>query len=131
VLSATTAAFNQNYLAFLQAIASSMSVSVYAITVLSIAYGSVGATLQVTTTAEPNSPLAIQQQNGLQSVVRQSGSIAGMTVSSSTVTTNGGTNNDNNNGGGGGSESSGLSRTTIIILATVIPVGTLRKFAFI
>ena len=40
-----------------------------------------------------------------------------MTVTKNTVTTNGGTNTP--------SDSSGLSRNTIIILATVIPIGTL------
>lgn len=46
-----------------------------------------------------------------------------MTVTKNTVTTNGGTNTP--------SDSSGLSRNTIIILATVIPIGTLRTYFII
>jgi len=43
-----------------------------------------------------------------------------MPITTNTVTTNGGTNNSDSD--------SGLSQTTIIILATVIPIGTLCKF---
>ena len=47
-----------------------------------------------------------------------SGTIAGMKITSFTVTTE----------GGDGGDDGGLSKTTIIILATVIPIGTLRTF---
>jgi hypothetical protein len=61
VLDTTPAIFNQNYLAFLNAIASNMGVSIYAIVVLSINYGSVNITVQVSTTATPGSSGAVSQ----------------------------------------------------------------------
>jgi hypothetical protein len=123
MLGATASTFNQNYQPFLQTIATNMNVAVNQITMLSITYGSVNVTFQVTTTATPGSSASISQQQSLQSTLGQNGNIAGMPITSSSIITNGGS-NDNNN-------SSGLSQTTIIILATVIPIGTLRTFLFI
>jgi len=122
VLDTTPAIFNQNYLAFLNNIASNMGVNIYAITVLSISYGSVNVTLQVSTTATPGSSAAVTQQNALTNTLASNSNIAGMQVTSSTITTNGGSNNNSD---------SGLSQTTIIILATVIPIGTLCNYSSI
>lgn len=123
MLSATPSTFNQQYLPFLQTIAGNMGVVLEQINILSIIYGSVNVTFQVSTTATPGSSVAASQQQSLQTTLGQNGNIAGMSITSSTITTNGGSNNNNN--------SSGLSQTTIIILATVIPIGTLRNFLFI
>jgi hypothetical protein len=119
VLETNSTIFNQNYLSFLQTISTNMGLTIYAITVLSISYGSVNVTLQVSTTANPGSSAAITQQNALITTLASNNTVANMRIASSTITTNGGS-NDNSN--------SGLSQTTIIILATVIPIGTLCNY---
>jgi hypothetical protein len=119
VLNANTTFFNQNYLSFLNSVANAAGVTLTSVTVLSINYGSVTVTMLVSTENSPGSSQAIDQQNNLQTTLSKS--VAGMPVVSNSVTTNGGSNNNSDN-------NSGLSETTIIILATVIPVGTLRIF---
>lgn len=119
VLGVTAAVFNPKYLAFLTSIASSISTSINNIAVLSIVNGSVTVTMLITSTNPPSSNGALSEQTNLNGF-KNGGTIAGMPITSNTVTTNGGTNNNDNN-----DSSSGLSQTTIIILATVIPIGTL------
>ena len=60
---------------------------------------------------------AVTAQNNIENLVN-SGSISGMSVTSRTLTTDGGSNDVD--------DSSGLSKTTIILLAVLIPVGVLR-----
>ena len=124
VLATNITIFNPKYLSFLTSIASSISTSINNIAVLSIVNGSVTVTMLITSTNSPSSNGAITEQNNLNGF-KNGGSIAGMSITSNTVTTNGGTNNDSND------SSSGLSQTTIIILATVIPIGTLCNFYLI
>lgn len=118
VLNTLLATFNQNYLAFLTQVANAAGTSIGSITVLSIVNGSVTVTMLISTQNSPNSNSAASQQTNIQNAL--TGSIAGMPVTSSLITSNGGSADPNN------SADSGLSKTTIIILATVIPVGTLR-----
>jgi hypothetical protein len=121
VLGATSTVFYQNYLAFLKDIATSIGQSIDVLTVGSLKFGSSTVNLKVSTTAAPGSSAAIQQQNQIQGAV--TGNIAGMPVTKSSVTStasNAPANSD-----------TGLSQTTIIILATVIPIGTLRTYPFI
>ena len=74
-----------------------MNVTVDQITILSITYGSVNTTFQVSTTATPGSSTAISQQQSLQTTLSQNGNIANMPIISSTIITNGGSNDNNNN----------------------------------
>jgi hypothetical protein len=85
-----------------------------------IASGSITIVTKMTSFNAPNTPAALASQQSLNNFVVAGGTIANMGVASAHLTTNGGS-NDNNNGGG----SSGLPTSTIIILATVIPIGTL------
>jgi len=124
VLATTASVFNPKYLSFLTSVASSISTSINNIAVLSIVNGSVTVTMLITSANSPSSNGAITEQNNLNGF-QNGGTIAGMSITSNTVTTNGGTNNNDNN------DSSGLSQTTIIILATVIPIGTLCNFYLI
>jgi hypothetical protein len=123
VLATTASTFNINYLAFLTAIANSISTNINNIAVLSIVNSSVSVTMLITSANSPSSNGAITEQNNLNSF-KNGGTIAGMSITSNTITTNGGTNNNSDS-------DSGLSQTTIIILATVIPIGTLRKYYLI
>ena len=117
VLDTTPVIFNQKYISFLSIVSNYMGVSIYAVTVLSINYGSVTVTFQVSTTASPASSEAVAQQNALTNALSSNNIIANMRISSSSITTNGGSNDIDNN--------DGLSQATIIILATVIPIATL------
>lgn len=127
VLNADSSSFNQNYFAFLSAVASAAQEPLSAVTVLSVVYGSVTVTLLVSTGNAPASPAAIAQQNALKSAL--SGSIAGMQVQSSSVTTNGGSNGDDDSNDDDGS-SGGLSKTAIIIIAVFVPLIAIRTFLF-
>ena len=125
VLNTDSSTFNQNYFAFLNAIASAAQVPLGAVTVLSVVYGSVTVTLLVSTSNAPASPAAIAQQSALQSAL--TGSIAGMPVQSASVSTNGGSNDsDDNDDDDNGSSSGGLSKTAIIIIAVFVPVIAIR-----
>jgi hypothetical protein len=123
-LTTTPTAFNQNYLAFLNTVASSINSTIDAITVLSINYGSVTVTMLVNSNGIDGSNAASLQQTNIQNAL--TGTVANMTVQTTKITINGGSSNNNNN-----NNDSGLSQTTIIILATVIPIGTLCKDIFI
>lgn len=122
VLGATSTVFYQNYLAFLKQIANSIGQSIDVLTVGSLKFGSSTVNLKVSTTAAPGSSAAMQQQNQIQGAV--TGSIANMPVTKSSVTSTAPNTPAS-------STDSGLSQTTIIILATVIPIGTLRTRPFI
>jgi hypothetical protein len=113
--------FNSKYFSFLTAIITSAGVNMDDIVILSIVSGSVNVSMLVSSTSVAGSNSAITTQDNIQALLG-SGSIGGMTVTKSTLTTNGGTN---------GNDSSGLSTTTIIILATVIPIGTLCNYCLI
>jgi len=125
VLNTILSTFQNNYLSFLNAIATAAGVTVQNIVVQSIMNGSVNVTMQVSSDAVAGSNSAITSQNNLNTILTSGTTIANMGITSSSITTNGGT-NDN-----GSSGSSGLSTTTIIILATVIPIGTLLIVAAI
>lgn len=71
--------------------------------------------MQINSPFAPNSNDANTVQNNINGVLQQ-GSIASMPIISSSVNTIGNDDDD-----------SGLSKTTIIILATVIPIGVLCK----
>lgn len=121
--SATTPAnFNDQLSSFLQSIANSAGVSINAITILSINYGSITIDFVVSTSAEPGSTAAVNLQNSVTNTL-SSGSVGGLSVTSSSVSNSVGSSTNNGE--------SGLSRTTIIILATVIPIGTLCTFFII
>lgn len=120
VLNTEPGVFNSQYLAFLTSVASSVSTSINNIAVLSIVNGSVTVTMLITSTNAPSSNGAITEQDNLNNF-KTGGTIAGMSITSNSVTTNGGTNSNSDS-------DSGLSQTTIIILATVIPIGTLCNF---
>ena len=122
VLAADSSAFNQNYFAFLNAIANAAQVPLSAVAVLSVVYGSVTVTLLVSTAFAPASPAAVAQQNALQSAL--AGSIAGMPVQSAAVTTNGGSNGGDDDDGS--SSGGGLSKTAIILIAVFVPLIALR-----
>lgn len=120
VLNADASTFNQNYFAFLTAVASAAQVPLSAVAVLSVVYGSVTVTLLVSTSYAPASPAAVAQQSALKSAL--TGSIAGMPVQSASVSTNGGSNGDDSDDSGSG----GLSKTAIIIIAVFVPVIAIR-----
>jgi len=128
VLSTDFTTFYNNYHQFLNSLATAMEANINSITVNLITSGSVKIDAQGSTTFAPNSPAANQQKANL--ITTTSGSIAGMGVASSSVTANGASGNTNGGGGGSGSTSDGsLSRGTIILLATLIPVGALALVA--
>lgn len=108
--------FTNNYVAFINQIASAAGVTANNIVVLSIVSGSVTVNMLVNSDSAPGSVGATNSLNNLNNLLKSGGSIANMGVTSSTVSTNGDT-SDNSSGG--------LSTTTIIILATVIPIGVL------
>ena len=119
VLNADSSSFNQNYFAFLNAIANASQVPLSSVAVLSIIYGSV----TVSTNNPPASPASIAQQNAL--LLLLSEPVAGMPVQSSSVTTNGASNN--NDDGNGSNNGGGLSKTAIIIIAVFVPLIALRS----
>lgn len=124
-LTANPTTFNTNYLAFLNVVANSINSTIDAITVLGINYGSVTVTMLVNSNGADGSNAANLQQNNIQNAL--TGTVANMPVQSTKITINGGSNNNDNNN----NNNSGLSQTTIIILATVIPIGTLCNHLFI
>ena len=122
-LGVTLAVFQNNYVSFINQIASAASVKAKDILVLSIVSGSVTVNMQVNAPGGQNSNAATTAQNNLNSLLSQGNTIANMGVTASSITTAGGSSSDDDN--------SGLSTQTIIILAVVIPVGTLRTYLFI
>jgi hypothetical protein len=114
--------FENNYLSFMNQVASAAGVTINEITVLSIVSGSVTINMAVTSPNPPGSQGAINAQNNLNNLIQSGSTASGMPITSSTLTTEGGS---NDNGG------SGLSTTDIILMAVLIPVGVLRTFIFI
>lgn len=127
-LNVNLASFTNNYVNFINQVAKAAGVSSNNIRVLSIKEGSVTVNMQVNSNAPAGSSNSILAQSNLVNLLKTGGSVADMPVTASSVTTNGGSNTPTptptptpDNGGG-------LSTTTIIILATVIPIGTLRTY---
>lgn len=118
------AQFENNYLTFLNEVATAAGVGINNIVILSIVPGSVTVNMAITSFNPPGSQNAINAQNNLQTVVANGTSASGMPITASSVTTAGGSN------GGGDSGSSGLSTTDIILMAVLIPVGVLRTNVF-
>ena len=121
VLNATLAQFQANYFNFVTAIANQAGVAFSDIVITSITSGSIIIDMDISSNNPSGSNEANTIQNNINNLLA-TGTIANMQVTSFTVATDGATNND---------DDGGLSRTTIIILATVIPIGTLRKHLFI
>jgi Rod binding domain-containing protein len=115
----TFATFYQNYYSFISQVATAAGVGINQVLVQNITNGSVIVNMQIVSQTSPGSSNSVNAQNNLNTLFK--GPVAGMAVSSSTITPNA-----NNS-----PSSSGLSDTTIIILATVIPIGTLCNFYFI
>jgi len=123
--------FQDNYLGFINQVASAAGVPLNAITVLSIASGSVSVNLVVNSPNAAGSQAAVNVQNNLTNLLQSGGTVNSMPVASSALTTQGGTNNGGNNGGNSGgnnrgnngsnSNSGGLSQTDIILMAVLIP----------
>ena len=119
--------FQDNYLGFMNQVASAAGVPLNAITVLSITSGSVSINLVVNSPNAPGSQAAVNAQNNLTNLLQSGGTVNSMPVVSSALTTQGGTNNGGNNGGnsggnnGGNSSSGGLSQTDVILMAVLIP----------
>lgn len=111
------AVFQENYLSFLNAVATAAGVRVSEIAILSITNGSVNVNMAVTSTAAAGSNDAINTENAIKTAVGQGQSFGNMTVQTASVTTQGGSNSNDS--------SSGLSTTAIILLAVLIPVGVL------
>jgi hypothetical protein len=121
--STTSTELNNQLSQFVQSIANAANVSPTQVTIVSIIYSSIVVQAIVSTTLEPGSSAAIAQENSLNSAIAIGQPVGGLTVATSSLSTNGGSNSN-----GGSSSSSGISRTTVIILAVVIPVGTLCNF---
>jgi hypothetical protein len=122
------ATFQANYLAYLNQLTAAAGINVQNCVVPTISAGSVFIVTQLSVYSLPNTPPAINAQNALNNMLN-SGTVASMKVGTFSFGSNGGSNNDtnndtNNNSSGG----SGLPTSTIIILATVIPIGTIRIF---
>lgn len=120
-LGVSLSVFTSNYVNFLNQIASAAGVTVNNIVILSIVSGSVTVNMLVNSNSAPGSSGATDSLNNLNNLLKNGSSIANMGITSTTITTNGDT-SDN---------SGGLSTTTIIILATVIPIGVLCTYQFI
>lgn len=121
VFAVTLADFANNYLGFMNQLASAAGVGINNIVIMSITQGSVSVNAAITSFNAPGSTQAVADQNNLNNLIN-SGTVNNMPVSSAALTTAGGS-NDNS--------SSGLSTTTIILLAVLIPVGVLCTFLFI
>lgn len=119
----TLAVFQENYLSFLNAIATAAGVAFNEIVIVKITNGSVNVEVAVTSTAAAGSNAAIDTENAIRNAVSSGQSFGGMTVQTSTVSTQGGSNTND--------DSSGLSTTAIILLAVLIPVGVLIIIAII
>ena len=122
VFNVDLAVFENNYLNFMNQIASAAGVSINDITVLSIVSGSVTVTMAISSPNAPGSQAAITAQNNIQNLIQNGTTIDNMPITSSSLTTQGGS-NDNNNGGGGG-----LSTTAIILMAVLIPLGVISTY---
>jgi len=115
--------FQNNYLNFMNQIASAAGVSINDISVISIVSGSVTINMAITSPNPPGSQGAINAQNNLNNLIQQGSTVNNMLITSSSVTPQGGSNNPDNSGG--------LSTTDIILMAVLIPVGVLRTYKFI
>ena len=117
VFDVTLTTFSNNYLTFLNQIATAANVGVNSILIVSLNSSSVSVNMQVASLVAPGSVGAVNAQNSLTSLLSSS-TLGGMSVTSATVTTDGGSND----------QDGGLSQTTIIILAVCIPVGILCNY---
>lgn len=118
-VNATLQQFEENYFAFLTQIANAVGVNFDDITIISITFSSLVIDMQINSPYSANSNEAKTAEDNLNGIL-QKGSIANMPILSHNVNTIGG---EEDNGG--------LSKTTIIILATVIPIGVLCTLLFI
>lgn len=119
VLGVTMAQFQANYFSFLSQLATAAQTTIQNIVIISLSTGSVIVNMSISTPFGPTSSQAGTINSNLNTLLG-SNNIANMPVTSYNVVTNGGT-----------LPSGGLSTTTIIILATVIPIGVLRTFVII
>jgi hypothetical protein len=116
----TNSAFAGQFYSFLTSIAQAAGQSISTIIINSLVYGSVTVNAQISTTNAPGSTAANSQQTSINSAIT-SPTLGGMTVKSSTLTQNGvptptptPTPDD-----------SGLSANTILIIAIVVPIGSI------
>lgn len=119
ILGVSLPVFSNNYLNFLNQIASAASVTTKNILILSITEGSVNVAMQVNSPSSSGSNAATTAQNNLNNLLVQGANVANMGITSSSVTTDDSSPSD---------DDGGLSTRTIIILAVVIPVGILRTY---
>lgn len=113
-LSVTMQAFQTNYLFFLSQLAAAANVKTNDIQILSVTSGSVNIAMTISCPYPAGSSEAQNMQNSINSLL-SSGNVANMPVSNYEISTNGGSN----------SSSGGMATSTMIILATVIPIGVL------
>ena len=116
------ATFQNNFVIMLNQIANISGVSVNQITILSIVQGSVTVNMAITSPNAANSNAANTVETNLDNALKVGNNFGGMSVAKSSVTTEGNPSPTPDDGG------SGLSRTTIILLATLIPIGVLCTF---
>lgn len=117
----STQSFQQNYYSFLMAFANAVNQPLSTVTMTNITFGSVTVYLVISSFAQSGSALASTQQSNLQNMLNQ-GIISNITVFKSSLVANGASSDDGN---------SGLSKTDIIIIAVVVPVGFLSNFLHI
>ena len=118
VFNVDMAVFQNNYLSFMNQVATSAGVSINDITIMSITSGSVQVNMAISSPNAPGSQGAIDAQNNLNNLIQGGQTVAGMPIPSSTLTAVGGSNANNG----------GLSTEDIIIMAVLIPVGVLRTY---
>lgn len=119
----TNSAFAGQFYSFLTSVAQAAGQSISTIAVTSLVYGSVTVNAQISTTNAPGSAAANTQQTNINNAIT-SPTLGGMTVKSSTLTLIGvptptPTPDDN---------SSGLSDNTILIIAIVVPIGSISTY---
>lgn len=102
VFNVDLAVFQNNYLSFMNQVASNAGVGLNQITVLSIVSGSVTVNMAVSSPAAAGSQAAVNAQNNLNGLIQNGQTVANMPITSSTLTTQGGSNNNNDSNSGGG-----------------------------
>lgn len=133
IFDTTLPLFQSNYLTFLGQVSTAVGVKLSDLAVNSIVSGSVVVNLAITSYSNPGSAGAITSENNLNSLL-QTGSLGNMNLNSFSLATVGGDNNITNSSSPSpspSSEESGLSTGTILILAIVIPVGTISNYGSI
>ena len=91
VFGVTLTTFSNNYLTFLNQIATAANVGVNSILIVSLTSSSVSVDMQVASLEAPGSVGAVNAQNSLTSLLSSS-TLGGMSVTSATITTEGGSN---------------------------------------